>query len=87
MRSEYDEWATLPVDFSELAHALVRPDRLGRGYARTRCGPYLRDRSNDEQSSHERRERAQASEPGERSGARGPRERASRGVRGAKPLG
>ena len=34
-----------------------------------------------------RRERAGASEPGERSGAPGPRERASRGVRGAKPLG
>jgi hypothetical protein len=40
-----------------------------------------------EKASHERRERATASEPGEGSGACGPRERASRGVRGAKPLG
>jgi HEAT repeat protein len=38
-------------------------------------------------SDRQRRERAPASEPGERSGAWGPRERASRGVRGANRLG
>jgi hypothetical protein len=81
-----------PVDPSR---AWTAPEALAAAYAawhpQQPGAKRLRRAEAGELGESEARARAartsEASEPGERSGAWGPRERASRGVRGAKPLG
>src|SRR5918992_935965 len=74
----------------ERAAASEPGERSGAGHGAPASKPVGESegrRPSDETAHLIGRDRAAASGPGERSGAWGPREQASRGVRGATPLG